>query len=188
MLETRSSYHSTATCKRSTLNSHASALPSAAFAQQRHTLSDASMYDASKGTPPPTQHSSSSTFPECEGWIYKQSDRYKTWNRRWFVLHGTNLFYFKNPKVSGRRGFVVCPQCNSCISTPGFENERYHSFARLSRCSARCQQPFSIYQKIPLQITSWPGENLFSVRRHDAWYEALGSGFDEIDDTAWFMR
>ncbi|CAO3656840.1 unnamed protein product [Mucor fragilis] len=106
MLETRSSYHSTATCKRSTLNSHASALPSAAFAQQRHTLSDASMYDASKGTPPPTQHSSSSTFPECEGWIYKQSDRYKTWNRRWFVLHGTNLFYFKNPKDSRMRGII----------------------------------------------------------------------------------
>jgi hypothetical protein len=40
-----------------------------------------------------------STFPEYEGWIFKQSERYKTWNKRWFVLFGTNLFYFKNPKV-----------------------------------------------------------------------------------------
>lgn len=134
MLETRPSYNSTAASKRSTLDSHSSALPSTAH--QRHTLSDVSMYDASKGAAPPTQHS---TFPECEGWVYKQSGRYKTWNKRWFVLHGTSLFYFKAPKVNKHRGFIVCPQCNSCLFTLGFENERYHSFARLSCCFARCQ-------------------------------------------------
>lgn len=37
--------------------------------------------------------------PEHEGWLHKQSDKYKTWNKRWFVLKGTNLFYFKSPKV-----------------------------------------------------------------------------------------
>jgi hypothetical protein len=38
--------------------------------------------------------------PEHEGWLHKQSDKYKTWNKRWFVLKGSNLFYFKSPKVS----------------------------------------------------------------------------------------
>lgn len=37
--------------------------------------------------------------PEHEGWLHKQSDKYKTWNKRWFVLKGSNLFYFKSPKV-----------------------------------------------------------------------------------------
>ena len=38
--------------------------------------------------------------PDMEGWLHKQSDKYKTWNKRWFVLKGPNLFYFKSPKVS----------------------------------------------------------------------------------------
>lgn len=36
---------------------------------------------------------------DMEGWLHKQGDKYKTWNKRWFVLKGSNLFYFKNPKV-----------------------------------------------------------------------------------------
>jgi hypothetical protein len=40
-----------------------------------------------------------STSPDMEGWLYKQGDKYKTWNKRWFVLKTNNLFYFKSPKV-----------------------------------------------------------------------------------------
>jgi hypothetical protein len=43
--------------------------------------------------------------PEHEGWLHKQSDKYKTWNKRWFVLKGSNLFYFKSPKV--RFGYTI---------------------------------------------------------------------------------
>lgn len=48
--------------------------------------------------------SSSNAFkaPEHEGWLHKQGDKYKTWNKRWFVLKGSNLFYFKSPKVKSR--------------------------------------------------------------------------------------
>jgi hypothetical protein len=38
-------------------------------------------------------------LPDMEGWLHKQGDKYKTWNKRWFVLKGSNLFYFKSPKV-----------------------------------------------------------------------------------------
>jgi hypothetical protein len=37
--------------------------------------------------------------PDMEGWLHKQSCKYKKWNKRWFVLKGANLFYFKSPKV-----------------------------------------------------------------------------------------
>jgi hypothetical protein len=37
--------------------------------------------------------------PDIEGWLHKQSCKYKKWNKRWFVLKGPNLFYFKSPKV-----------------------------------------------------------------------------------------
>ncbi|KAI9312074.1 hypothetical protein BX666DRAFT_847424 [Dichotomocladium elegans] len=52
--------------------------------------------------------SSSTSFkaPEHEGWLYKQGDKYKTWNKRWFVLKGANLFYFKSPKDVRMRGII----------------------------------------------------------------------------------
>lgn len=37
--------------------------------------------------------------PDMEGWLFKQGCKYKKWNKRWFVLKGPNLFYFKSPKV-----------------------------------------------------------------------------------------
>ena len=40
--------------------------------------------------------------PDMEGWLHKQGCKYKKWNKRWFVLKGPNLFYFKSPKVSAR--------------------------------------------------------------------------------------
>jgi hypothetical protein len=40
-----------------------------------------------------------STSPELEGWMYKRSERFKTWNKRWFALRDFNLIYFKNSKV-----------------------------------------------------------------------------------------
>ncbi|KAL0076916.1 hypothetical protein J3Q64DRAFT_1825334 [Phycomyces blakesleeanus] len=47
-----------------------------------------------------------SKVPEHEGWLYKQSDRYRTWNKRWFVLKGANLFYFKGPKDVRMKGII----------------------------------------------------------------------------------
>ncbi|KAI9323175.1 hypothetical protein BX666DRAFT_1884019 [Dichotomocladium elegans] len=44
--------------------------------------------------------------PEQEGWLHKQGDKYKTWNKRWFVLKGPNLFYFKSPKDTRVRGII----------------------------------------------------------------------------------
>ncbi|CAO3600056.1 unnamed protein product [Absidia cylindrospora] len=44
--------------------------------------------------------------PDMEGWLYKQGDKYKTWNKRWFVLKGNNLFYFKSPKDVRMKGII----------------------------------------------------------------------------------
>lgn len=61
-----------------------------------HKLS-VSPFEESSGRASTTE---SFVAPEHEGWLHKQSDKYKTWNKRWFVLKGTNLFYFKSPKVT----------------------------------------------------------------------------------------
>jgi hypothetical protein len=48
---------------------------------------------------------------EHEGWLHKRSDRFKTWNKRWFILRDSSLFYFKNPKVG-----VYCPRMSHLYS------------------------------------------------------------------------
>ncbi|GAN02105.1 conserved hypothetical protein [Mucor ambiguus] len=138
VLEARPSLNSNAEYKRSAFDSLSSALPSTPFLQQRHTLSDVSKCGLSKPTVSAAQNSNNSTFPECEGWMYKQSDRYKTWNKRWFALHGTSLFYFKNPKDSRMKGIihlrgyrVVLQDANShSASTKKYHFKLHHDHER----------------------------------------------------------
>ncbi|CEG69710.1 Putative Phospholipid binding protein [Rhizopus microsporus] len=47
-----------------------------------------------------------SLIPDMEGWLYKQGDKYKNWNKRWFVLKANNLFYFKSPKAIRMKGII----------------------------------------------------------------------------------
>lgn len=62
-------------------------------------------------TPPPSLCDIKFEQPACEsqciqeGWIYKQSRHFKTWNKRWFALLGNKLYYFKNSKVSIYQNF-----------------------------------------------------------------------------------
>ncbi|KAG1056800.1 hypothetical protein G6F43_001327 [Rhizopus delemar] len=67
-----------------------------------HKLS-VSPFEESSGRASTTE---SFVAPEHEGWLHKQSDKYKTWNKRWFVLKGTNLFYFKSPKDVRMKGII----------------------------------------------------------------------------------
>ncbi|CAO3591763.1 unnamed protein product [Absidia cylindrospora] len=74
--------------------------------------------------------------PDMEGWLYKQSDKYKTWNKRWFVLKGSNLFYFKSPKDVRMKGIInlrgyrmICDE-TICVGQYSFkaQHERERTF------------------------------------------------------------
>ncbi|KAI9485645.1 MAG: hypothetical protein EXX96DRAFT_476512 [Benjaminiella poitrasii] len=60
-------------------------------------------------------HDSTNATPDMEGWLHKQGCKYKKWNKRWFVLKGPNLFYFKSPKdvrmkgIINLRGYKIIP-------------------------------------------------------------------------------
>ncbi|KAI9311505.1 hypothetical protein BX666DRAFT_1995771 [Dichotomocladium elegans] len=72
--------------------------------------------------------------PDMEGWLHKQGDRYKTWNRRWFVLKGVNLFYFKTPKdvrmkgIINLRGYRVV--CDPAIQAGKYSFRLQHEYER----------------------------------------------------------
>ncbi|KAI8342084.1 hypothetical protein BC941DRAFT_466985 [Chlamydoabsidia padenii] len=85
--------------------------------------------------------------PDMEGWLYKQGDKYKTWNKRWFVLKGSNLFYFKSPKDVRMKGIInlrgyrmVCDEM-ICVGQYSFkaqhESERTFFFYAESDVSMR---------------------------------------------------
>ncbi|EPB89725.1 hypothetical protein HMPREF1544_03388 [Mucor circinelloides 1006PhL] len=96
-----------------TMNVHPLNTPTASLSSSRqpmqisnaHKLSVSSFDDTSNLA---NRQSTTEAFqaPEHEGWLHKQSDKYKTWNKRWFVLKGSNLFYFKSPKDVRMKGII----------------------------------------------------------------------------------
>jgi len=67
--------------------------------------------------------------PERDGYLVKQGGRIKTWKRRWFVLTGNCLYYFKDPAVTvfGSLPSVIIKQ-NKCI---GRNTLRHHPARKL---------------------------------------------------------
>ncbi len=60
--------------------------------------------------------------PERVGWLMKQGAHIKTWRRRWFVLKGGKIFWFKGDDVSASsqpRGVI---EVKSCLSVKGAED------------------------------------------------------------------
>ncbi|CAG8570950.1 5001_t:CDS:10 [Acaulospora colombiana] len=80
--------------------------------------------------------------PDYEGWLKKQGLKYKTWNSRYCILKGTDLYYFKTdkavngPKVKGHidlAGYRIYPDENLLHGKYGFklvhDTMRTHYFA-----------------------------------------------------------
>lgn len=49
----------------------------------------------------------SSKVPTKEGYLTKQGIVVKNWKKRWFVMEGTLLAYFKKPKDVFPAGYIV---------------------------------------------------------------------------------
>ncbi|KAL3068458.1 hypothetical protein niasHT_030749 [Heterodera trifolii] len=54
------------------------------------------------------EHFSAALFQQSEkqGWLEKQGSRYKTWNRRWFLLANRCLYYFESPSSREPKGII----------------------------------------------------------------------------------
>ncbi|KAI8093010.1 uncharacterized protein BX664DRAFT_98970, partial [Halteromyces radiatus] len=87
--------------------------------------------------------------PDMEGWLFKQGDKYKTWNKRWFVLKGSNLFYFKSPKdvrmkgIINLRGYRII--CDETISVGHYSFKAQHEKERT----------FYFYADTDLSMKAW---------------------------------
>eukprot|EP00270_Netrium_digitus_P022116 TRINITY_DN978_c0_g1_i1.p1 TRINITY_DN978_c0_g1~~TRINITY_DN978_c0_g1_i1.p1 ORF type:complete len:140 (+),score=20.87 TRINITY_DN978_c0_g1_i1:251-670(+) len=68
--------------------------------------------------------------PERSGWLLKQGEYIKTWRRRWFVLKGGKIFWFKEQNVTPQskpRGVI---DVSRCLTIKGAEDilNRPHAF------------------------------------------------------------
>eukprot|EP01130_Rhizamoeba_saxonica_P010768 TRINITY_DN443_c1_g2_i1.p1 TRINITY_DN443_c1_g2~~TRINITY_DN443_c1_g2_i1.p1 ORF type:complete len:437 (-),score=111.10 TRINITY_DN443_c1_g2_i1:1496-2806(-) len=41
-----------------------------------------------------------------QGWLAKEGGSYKSWQKRWFVVDGTNIFYYTNEKLKKLKGTI----------------------------------------------------------------------------------
>lgn len=49
---------------------------------------------------------------ERQGWLTKRGGIVKNWKRRWFVLRGNMLYYYRNTKIKTPLGFIPVDRCS----------------------------------------------------------------------------
>ncbi|XP_034518735.1 rho GTPase-activating protein 22 isoform X2 [Ailuropoda melanoleuca] len=63
-----------------------------------------------------------------EGWLKKQRSVMKSWQQRWFVLRGDQLFYYKDKDESKPQGFISLQGTRVTELLPGPEDAGKHLF------------------------------------------------------------
>ncbi|KAI9498401.1 hypothetical protein BDB00DRAFT_447296 [Zychaea mexicana] len=87
--------------------------------------------------------------PDMEGWLHKQGDRYKTWNKRWFVLRGPNLFYFKSSKDLRVKGII------NLVGYSIIPDETIHSGKYCFKMQHEKERTFYFYTSSKESLKSW---------------------------------
>jgi len=86
--------------------------------------------------------------PDRDGFLTKCGGSIKTWHRRWFVLKGDSLYYFKTQKDAEQTGVIKLEPTTSCNSEPaeskpnkkkyvfsvGVPGRKYMIFAETEEC------------------------------------------------------
>eukprot|EP01126_Amoeba_proteus_P018378 TRINITY_DN1934_c0_g1_i7.p1 TRINITY_DN1934_c0_g1~~TRINITY_DN1934_c0_g1_i7.p1 ORF type:complete len:471 (-),score=100.78 TRINITY_DN1934_c0_g1_i7:221-1633(-) len=68
-----------------------------------------------------------------EGFLTKQGGSYKTWKRRWFVLKGQNLYYFKTKKDVEHTGVIVLTKESFVKREPSAKKKNCFAVGTVSR-------------------------------------------------------
>mmetsp|Transcript_3897 Transcript_3897/g.5841 ORF Transcript_3897/g.5841 Transcript_3897/m.5841 type:complete len:500 (-) Transcript_3897:103-1602(-) len=64
-----------------------------------------------------------------QGWLTKQGGSIKTWKKRWFILKGDTLFYFKTQKAQDVTGSITLEPTSTCQAVPAKSNAKKHFFS-----------------------------------------------------------
>uniref|UniRef100_A0A7S0Q8E9 non-specific serine/threonine protein kinase n=1 Tax=Coccolithus braarudii TaxID=221442 RepID=A0A7S0Q8E9_9EUKA len=85
----------------------------------------------------PAATSASQSFMSKSGWLTKQGHIFKTWKKRWFVLEGEKLKYYKTddrdqgsfpPTILEQKGTITLTNCGVANLAPSEADSRQHAF------------------------------------------------------------
>ncbi|RUS17292.1 hypothetical protein BC937DRAFT_90158 [Endogone sp. FLAS-F59071] len=133
-------------------------------------------------------YSYSRTPSNASGWLTKQSSSgfRKTWHKRWFVLKGDELQYFKTEEDPNPHGIIDLNLYNPAMQDPSFKKSRY-AFILLPRVVSVDRKPHVIFADSFDEMNHWikAMQNRLGERSVlDKWLERLDlNTFSSTDHT-----
>ena len=88
---------------------------------------------------------------EKSGWLTKQGGSIKTWKRRWGVLQGYTLWYFKTKNDTDAKGFIILDKHSQVHD----ENKRRRNMISVEGRGVKGVRPFFIYFDTPAETQEW---------------------------------
>jgi len=71
--------------------------------------------------------------PDKDGWLTKQGGSFKSWKRRWFILKGDTLFYFKTQRDIEQKGHIKLDPNTTLEDEPNQKKKFFFAVATPSR-------------------------------------------------------
>eukprot|EP01098_Paradermamoeba_levis_P004104 TRINITY_DN1791_c0_g1_i1.p1 TRINITY_DN1791_c0_g1~~TRINITY_DN1791_c0_g1_i1.p1 ORF type:complete len:467 (-),score=138.08 TRINITY_DN1791_c0_g1_i1:226-1626(-) len=108
----------------------------------------------SKPNKPPKRGISvaSLSSPDKDGWLTKQGGSWKSWKRRWFVLKGDSLYYFKTQKDVEETGIIELTRESVVKEDPTNKKKKY---AFSVATSPDAKRVFFMFPDTPQETQQW---------------------------------
>ena len=111
-----------------------------------------------------------------EGFLTKQGGAIKTWKRRWFVLKGNKLWYFKGRTDTSAKGFIEL-EPTTLVRDEGTCNKKKKPMFSIQARGLKGRRLFMIYPETAQERDEW----IDAIRRNVAACSA--GGFAKQPDT-----
>jgi len=111
-----------------------------------------------------------------EGFLTKQGGAIKTWKRRWFVLKGSKLWYFKSRSDTSAKGFIEL-EATTLVRDESANNKKKKTMFSIQARGLKGRRVFMMYADTQTESTEW----IEAIRRNIAACSA--GGFPKPEQT-----
>jgi len=112
-----------------------------------------------------------------DGYLTKQGGAIKTWKRRWFVLKGSKLWYFKSRTDTQAKGFIEL-EATTLVREEGSNNKKKKTMFSIQARGLKGRRVFMMYPDTQQESTEW----IEAIRKNIA--ACSSGGFSGPEPTA----
>jgi len=98
-----------------------------------------------------------------DGFLTKQGGAIKTWKRRWFVLKGSKLWYFKSKTDTSAKGFIEL-EATTLVRDESANNKKKKTMFSIQARGLKGRRVFMMYPDTQQEATEW----IEAIRRNIA--------------------